>query len=228
MEFFCPKEYIGSFCSIDQRKLASAAVVHRHSTHHRRRTESTPLPTPASVRHSVEEFLPSEMELAEFAADVESLLGRGLENECIGMEELDPEECWPDHCVKISWKISKILLNQHKDCTTLAEFGKGMQVRSMLRIAAFLQRKALNDVRCKGYDIPCGWKVLLVIAAVHLDPSLFEYNIVSLASFGITSRQLDGAHVEFLRGVANPLGIKYAAGAGNEKSLSKWILVLSK
>ncbi|KAF7823545.1 myb family transcription factor PHL5-like [Senna tora] len=40
------------------------------------------------------------MELAEFAADVESLLGRGLENECIGMEELDPEECWPDHCVQ--------------------------------------------------------------------------------------------------------------------------------
>ncbi|KAI9078559.1 hypothetical protein K1719_039497 [Acacia pycnantha] len=33
-------------------------------------------------------FLPSEMELAQFAADVESLLGRGLENECIGMEDL--------------------------------------------------------------------------------------------------------------------------------------------
>ena len=26
----------------------------------------------------------------------------------------------------------------------------------------------------KGYDIPCGWKVLPVIAAVHLDPSLFD------------------------------------------------------
>lgn len=25
-----------------------------------------------------------------------------------------------------------------------------------------------------GYDIPCGWKVLPVISAVHLDPSLFE------------------------------------------------------
>ncbi|MED6160014.1 hypothetical protein PIB30_047554 [Stylosanthes scabra] len=33
-------------------------------------------------------FLPSEADLAEFAADVESLLGRGMENECIGMEEL--------------------------------------------------------------------------------------------------------------------------------------------
>ncbi|KAK3011626.1 hypothetical protein RJ639_011128 [Escallonia herrerae] len=26
----------------------------------------------------------------------------------------------------------------------------------------------------EGYDIPCGWKVLPVIAAVHLDPSLFD------------------------------------------------------
>ncbi|XP_057732809.1 zinc finger protein CONSTANS-LIKE 16-like [Arachis stenosperma] len=33
-------------------------------------------------------FLPSEAELAEFAADVESLLGRGMENECVGMEHL--------------------------------------------------------------------------------------------------------------------------------------------
>lgn len=27
----------------------------------------------------------------------------------------------------------------------------------------------------KGYDIPCGWKVLPVIAAVHLDPCLFDH-----------------------------------------------------
>ncbi|XP_058768882.1 zinc finger protein CONSTANS-LIKE 16-like [Vicia villosa] len=33
-------------------------------------------------------LLPSDIELAEFAADVESLLGRGLDNECMGMEEL--------------------------------------------------------------------------------------------------------------------------------------------
>ncbi|KAI4313929.1 hypothetical protein L6164_026871 [Bauhinia variegata] len=44
------------------------------------------------------EFLPSDKELAEFAADVESLLGRGLEDDYIGMEELDliyskQEEC---------------------------------------------------------------------------------------------------------------------------------------
>ncbi|KAI4327587.1 hypothetical protein L6164_020027 [Bauhinia variegata] len=41
-------------------------------------------------------------------------------------------------------------------------------------VVRFLHRKALKDVRYKGYDIPCGWKVLPVIAAVHLDPSLFD------------------------------------------------------
>lgn len=41
-------------------------------------------------------------------------------------------------------------------------------------VVRFLHRKAVRDVRYKGYDIPCGWKVLPVIAAVHLDPSLFD------------------------------------------------------
>ncbi|CAL0300288.1 unnamed protein product [Lupinus luteus] len=46
--------------------------------------------------------VPSEIEFAEFAADVESLLGKGLENECIGMEELgllDTKEV-------VSWECS--------------------------------------------------------------------------------------------------------------------------
>lgn len=41
-------------------------------------------------------------------------------------------------------------------------------------VVRFLHRKALKDVHYEGYDIPCGWKVLPVIAAVHLDASLFE------------------------------------------------------
>lgn len=41
-------------------------------------------------------------------------------------------------------------------------------------VVRFLHRKAIKDVHYKGYDIPCGWKVLPVIAAAHLDPSLFE------------------------------------------------------
>lgn len=42
-------------------------------------------------------------------------------------------------------------------------------------VVRFLHRKALKDVRYKGYDIPCGWKVLPVIAAVHLDPCVFDH-----------------------------------------------------
>ncbi|KAF2317774.1 hypothetical protein GH714_041083 [Hevea brasiliensis] len=42
---------------------------------------------------SLHGFLPSDMDLAEFAADVESLLGRGLENESVGMEELGIVGC---------------------------------------------------------------------------------------------------------------------------------------
>ncbi|XP_071694007.1 cholesterol 22-monohydroxylase CYP90B51 [Rutidosis leptorrhynchoides] len=41
-------------------------------------------------------------------------------------------------------------------------------------VVRFLHRKAIKDVRYKGYDIPCGWKVLPVIAAVHLDPTFFD------------------------------------------------------
>ncbi|KDP36687.1 hypothetical protein JCGZ_08846 [Jatropha curcas] len=41
-------------------------------------------------------------------------------------------------------------------------------------VVRFLHRKALKDVRYKGYDIPRGWKVLPVIAAVHLDSSHFD------------------------------------------------------
>ncbi|XP_058091899.1 cytochrome P450 724B1-like isoform X2 [Magnolia sinica] len=39
-------------------------------------------------------------------------------------------------------------------------------------IVKFVHRKALKDVRFKDYSIPCGWKVLLVFSAVHLDISL--------------------------------------------------------
>ncbi|XP_077252078.1 cytochrome P450, family 724, subfamily A, polypeptide 1 [Tasmannia lanceolata] len=41
-------------------------------------------------------------------------------------------------------------------------------------IVKFVHRKALKDVRFKGYLIPSGWKVLPVFSAVHLDPSLHE------------------------------------------------------
>ncbi|XP_028121737.1 cytochrome P450 724B1-like isoform X1 [Camellia sinensis] len=39
-------------------------------------------------------------------------------------------------------------------------------------VVKFVHRKALKDVKFKDYIIPCGWKVLPVLSAVHLDPSL--------------------------------------------------------
>ncbi|WCJ24895.1 Cytochrome P450 superfamily protein [Euphorbia peplus] len=41
-------------------------------------------------------------------------------------------------------------------------------------VVRFLHRKTIKHVQYKGYDIPRGWKVLPVIAAVHLDNSHFE------------------------------------------------------
>ncbi|KAK6157670.1 hypothetical protein DH2020_011918 [Rehmannia glutinosa] len=43
--------------------------------------------------HNLHNFLPSEMDLAEFAADVESLLGKGLEDETFDMEGLGILDC---------------------------------------------------------------------------------------------------------------------------------------
>ncbi|XP_062009217.1 cytochrome P450 724B1-like [Rosa rugosa] len=39
-------------------------------------------------------------------------------------------------------------------------------------IVKFVHRKALKDVKFRDYKIPSGWKVLPVISASHLDPSL--------------------------------------------------------
>ncbi|XP_047312829.1 cytochrome P450 90B1 [Impatiens glandulifera] len=41
-------------------------------------------------------------------------------------------------------------------------------------VVRFLHRRAIKDIKYKGYDIPRGWKVLPVIAAVHYDPSVFD------------------------------------------------------
>ncbi|XP_047334419.1 cytochrome P450 724B1-like [Impatiens glandulifera] len=39
-------------------------------------------------------------------------------------------------------------------------------------VVKFVHRKALKDIKYKGYLIPAGWKVLPVLSAVHLDPSI--------------------------------------------------------
>ncbi|KAG0490745.1 hypothetical protein HPP92_007608 [Vanilla planifolia] len=40
-------------------------------------------------------------------------------------------------------------------------------------VVRFVHRKAIQDVSYGGYDIPRGWKVLPVFAAVHLDSELY-------------------------------------------------------
>ncbi|KAK4259999.1 hypothetical protein QN277_003175 [Acacia crassicarpa] len=67
--------------------------------------------------------------------------------------------------VELTWEDYKSMEFTH--CVVNETLRLGNVVR-------FLHRKALKDVRYKGYDIPCGWKVLPVVAAVHLDPSLFD------------------------------------------------------
>lgn len=37
-------------------------------------------------------------------------------------------------------------------------------------VVKFLHRKALRDIKFKGYLIPAGWKVLPILSTVHLDP----------------------------------------------------------
>ncbi|KAG1341890.1 putative Cytochrome P450 90B1 [Cocos nucifera] len=41
-------------------------------------------------------------------------------------------------------------------------------------IVKFLHRRAIKDVQYKGYDIPCGWEVVPIISAAHLDPSIYD------------------------------------------------------
>lgn len=41
-------------------------------------------------------------------------------------------------------------------------------------VVKFVHRKALKDVKFKGYLIPAGWKILPVFTAAHFDPSLHE------------------------------------------------------
>ncbi|KAK4346242.1 hypothetical protein RND71_032581 [Anisodus tanguticus] len=41
-------------------------------------------------------------------------------------------------------------------------------------LVKFVHREAIKDVEFKGYHIPAGWKILPILSAVHLDPSLHE------------------------------------------------------
>ncbi|XP_020092460.1 cytochrome P450 90B1-like [Ananas comosus] len=41
-------------------------------------------------------------------------------------------------------------------------------------IVKFLHRRAIKNVQYKGYDIPCGWELVPIISAEHLDPSIYD------------------------------------------------------
>ncbi|PKA61930.1 Cytochrome P450 90B1 [Apostasia shenzhenica] len=41
-------------------------------------------------------------------------------------------------------------------------------------VVKFLHRKTIRDVQYKGYDIPCGWEVIPILSAAHLDPSIYD------------------------------------------------------
>lgn len=63
---------------------------------------------------SLHGFLPSDMDLAEFAADVESLLGKGLDNESFGMEGLGLVDC-KEESVEYSLASGKVKLEEEEN-----------------------------------------------------------------------------------------------------------------
>ncbi|KEH44219.1 putative transcription factor C2C2-CO-like family [Medicago truncatula] len=71
-------------------------------------------------------LLPSDIELAEFAADVESLLGRGLENECIGMEELGLIDTKHEESEK--WKCGGKVKEEGEECYEVVEGDNMMEI----------------------------------------------------------------------------------------------------
>ncbi|RVW45532.1 Zinc finger protein CONSTANS-like 16 [Vitis vinifera] len=64
---------------------------------------------------SLHGFLPSDMDLAEFAADVESLLGKGLDNESFGMEGLGLIDCKEKESVEYSLHSGRVKLEEEED-----------------------------------------------------------------------------------------------------------------
>ncbi|CAL1392741.1 unnamed protein product [Linum trigynum] len=92
---------------LDPLELCNAdeSFLHLHHHHHQHTAVSASSSGGGGDSSNQEEsllqmqglVLPSDMELAEFAADVESLLGRGLEAESFGMEELGILDCSNHH-----------------------------------------------------------------------------------------------------------------------------------
>ncbi|PON44230.1 Cytochrome P450 [Parasponia andersonii] len=63
----------------------------------------------------------------------------------------------------LNWEDYRKMEFTHKVINEALRFGN---------IVKFVHRKALKDVRFRDYQIPSGWKVLPILSAIHLDPSL--------------------------------------------------------
>ncbi|CAK7326572.1 unnamed protein product [Dovyalis caffra] len=74
---------------------------------------------------SLQGLLPSDMDLAEFAANMESLLGRGLENESFGMEDLGLMDCKEENELEVkgypSGNIGKVKVEEEEDYAGMEE-----------------------------------------------------------------------------------------------------------
>lgn len=67
-------------------------------------------------------FLPSEMELEEFAADVETLLGKGFDEESCGIEALGLIECKEENVVENNFEGSGVKLENEEQAIIASHF----------------------------------------------------------------------------------------------------------
>ncbi|KAL8132608.1 hypothetical protein AgCh_008187 [Apium graveolens] len=71
-------------------------------------------------------FLPSEMELEEFAADVETLLGKGFDEESCGIEALGLIECKEENVIENNFEGSGVKLEDEEQAIIASHFDPGL------------------------------------------------------------------------------------------------------
>lgn len=71
-------------------------------------------------------FLPSEMELEEFAADVETLLGKGFDEESCGIEALGLIECKEENVTENNFEGSGVKVEDEEQAIIASHFDPGL------------------------------------------------------------------------------------------------------
>lgn len=108
--------FVAELCASTNSNEAVTTVANDTETADVTRSETKALV--AGRGHDVDSlhgFLPSDMDLAEFAADVESLLGKGLDNESFGMEGLGLIDCKEKESVEYSLHSGRVKLEEEED-----------------------------------------------------------------------------------------------------------------